>query len=472
MLPCIEKYKVYPSVYPADKEVDVTIIPTGRVHLFREDVEYKLTVTTVDCDFYGDNAGNQVEYTVKGEGGVLKFKHTVPGEGEHVIFLHFDPEKPPFPLYTYSLFEDLYKLRPMKGDLHSHSFRSDGLHDPVAIAGHFREQGYDFAVLSDHNRYYPSEEMIEGYNGVKLGFTPIRGEEVHAPGGSVLHVVHAGGRGSVTEMYMKNLEGFEKEIKVYEENLAGSVPDRYLGRYARSKWITDKVKEVGGIAIYAHPYWRPGQRKLYSTTDELAEIHLKSGFFDAYELVGGMGQIGNNRSLALWNKLTAEGLKISVVGSSDIHHIAPDSTFMYIYTVAFAEDRDADSIIDAVKAGRCVAVEATGEEPKCQYRCYGDFRYVSYAHFLLKYFFPELQRVCQNEGVLMYQYSMGEADPKLIELLAEHTEHWRSRFFGIEPPILPSKEILDFEDKWRAVQLDGPKTKGGSAFSDVVSMQI
>ena len=38
-----------------------------------------------------------------------------------------------------------------KGNLHTHTTESDGDADPAWVANWFKEHGYDFLVLSDHN---------------------------------------------------------------------------------------------------------------------------------------------------------------------------------------------------------------------------------------------------------------------------------------------------------------------------------
>jgi hypothetical protein len=72
--------------------------------------------------------------------------------------------------------------------------------------------------------------------------------------------------------------------------------------------------------------------------------------FDAYELVGGMGQAGVNLSVALWGDLRAEGLSIPVVGSSDVHSVSVTENFPGHFTLCFAETNENDAIIAAVSA--------------------------------------------------------------------------------------------------------------------------
>ena len=133
------------------------------------------------------------------------------------------------------------------------------------------------------------------------------------------------------------------------------------------------------------------------------------------------------------------------------------------FTICFAEKNENDSIIDAVRCGNSVAVESTGGEYEREHRCYGSLRLVSYAQFLLTYYFPELQRICQGEGVAMRTYAMGQATASLIECQVAQTENFVDQFFGRKAAILPSESIRAFEAKWRKVHLtQGPETKGSS----------
>ena len=60
----------------------------------------------------------------------------------------------------------------------------------------------------------------------------------------------------------------------------------------------------------------------------------------------------------------------------------------------------------------------------------------------------------------------------VITLQAEYAEKVADRYFGRLAPKLPDAQILAFEEKWRAVQLNGPITKGSAIDSDVVNRQI
>ena len=49
-----------------------------------------------------------------------------------------------------------------KGNIHTHTTESDGDADPDFVTRWYRDHGYDFLVLSDHNHRTILEHEIEG----------------------------------------------------------------------------------------------------------------------------------------------------------------------------------------------------------------------------------------------------------------------------------------------------------------------
>ena len=472
MLPTPVNYAIYPSVVRAGVESEIFIVPTEKAFLFVEDQEYKVTVIGVDNDEmdYKTCKSHQI-MMIKGHRGVLQFSFLFHSEQEYQIKIETMEPKLLGSVFLYALEEDLYALKPLKTDLHSHSFRSDGMRDPSAEAGHYREQGYDCFALTDHNRFYPGGEIDETFQGVKTEFFRIPGEEVHTPG-NIIHIVHVGGTKSVAAQYVNDTDGYLRETEEYKKKVPADIPAEYTERYAMAMWATDKIHEAGGLAIFPHPFWRPGKSSVNNVRYDFAKRLIKSGMFDAYELIGGMGQVGNNLSIALWGELRADGVKIPVVASSDVHKIEGKLYFPYLFTISFAKERNAESVLESIRKGMTVAVESTGSNYDLQHRCYGSYRLVAYAHFLLRQYFLPMQRICASEGVAMRAYAMGEADKQLIEVQAEFAAHFRARFFGQEPPVLPSDAMLEFEERWRDVQRKGPQTRGSSIATPPVTMQI
>src|SRR6185503_479300 len=64
-----------------------------------------------------------------------------------------------------------------KGNLHTHTLNSDGDSTPLEVATWYRERGYHFLVLSDHN-YLTDVSGLNAVVGGKERFRLIIGEEV------------------------------------------------------------------------------------------------------------------------------------------------------------------------------------------------------------------------------------------------------------------------------------------------------
>lgn len=463
MLPTPKIYSIWPSIVPANTESKMTIMANERAYLFHEGAKYQLALIAVNSDesYYKLFARKYID--VVAHDGVITFSFLFEKEQEYTILLNED-DKTIDTLHVYSLYEDLYCLTPLKGDLHSHSCRSDGLRDPAAHAGHYREQGYDFLALTDHNRFYPGGEIDEVYGSANTGLIRIPGEEVHSPGSSI-HIVHVGGRKSVADVYVNHRQDYEDAIQEYYKKVPDFVPDDLKERYGQAMWVTDSIHEAGGLAIFPHPFWRPKGSMTFNVFDEFAMMILKSGMFDAYELIGAMDLPDANRSVALWADLRSEGYPIKVVASSDVHAYGTSESFPFFFTICFAEKKEADSIVDAVRGGWSVAVETYGSDRTKQSRCFGSLRLVSYAQFLLKYYFPITQRLGAGAGVAMRAFAMEDADISLVEQHTALGEKFTARYFGRMEPKLPSPAIHAFEEKWRAIQQSGPKVRGSNVDS-------
>ena len=199
---------------------------------------------------------------------------------------------------------------------------------------------------------------------------------------------------------------------------------------------------------------------------------LESGLFDAYEVIGGMTKAQSNASVALWNDFRADGHKIPIVGSSDIHKLEKSIHFPHQFTICYAKERTPESVVNSIKEGMSVAVEGIGNEYDRFYHVYGSCRMVLYTQFLLKSYFYQMQLIAHGEGVAMREYAIGRADKSLVEAFAKQARSYRAQFFGKESIPLPTKEALEWEEKWRDVQRSGPLTKGSRVSAPPITMQI
>lgn len=453
-----QNYTVWPSLFPAHKTAHLTVTATEPAFFPKEKTAYRLRVNSVDNNAFNVYADGEKAFTwidVIPKDGKWEADFTFSEEGPYSVTLFAD-DKQLCRMEVYALEPDLYERRPLLGDLHIHSYRSDGARCPMAQPGHYRSEGYEFMYLTDHNRYAPSEEAQDAYEGVKLGLGIYRGEEVHTPG-SCVHIVHAGGSYSVADIYYNHPDVYEKGLEEARRRVPDSVPEECRERYARALWATDEIHKAGGLAIFPHPYWIPGKLNAYNVETDFAKILLKSGMFDAFELFGGVGELICLQEM-LYNDLLREGVSLPVVGSSDTHE--KTDLFNRRQTIVFAKEFSNEGIKEAIKSGFSVALRKDGYGEKINTSFYGTVRLTKYAIFLEKNYYNRLTEIVSGEGMMMRQYLVGECDGKLLSSLSERGNEFYARFSGKAAVPVPSAKILRKEKKWRRVQIKSPDGKG------------
>ncbi|MBM3212923.1 hypothetical protein FJZ33_11930 [Candidatus Poribacteria bacterium] len=212
------------------------------------------------------------------------------------------------------------KLRPYRGDLHIHTYYSDGRMSPIYMAVMGKKLGLDFASITDHRQYTPSLEAIEKAKKIDLDLLLFPGEELDI--GSA-HIVSVCASASVTEA-RGHQESYAKQLaEVAEKRLANTIMVDNLTKeqYAQAKWTVDKIHEFGGYAFLAHPYLISGNR--YDHNLPVYDQLLKDKIIDEVEVIGGFWPFqfeSNGLSVARYYEEAAKGHKIPIVGNSDTHY--------------------------------------------------------------------------------------------------------------------------------------------------------
>ena len=454
------RYMCFPAVLCVGKETEVTVVPRDNSRLFRKEKEYALAVVGLRDDQESYHEHIPLNYPCEVADGCLKFTFTPDREQEYSVrFAEKDGEEIKIALYAVK--EDLYALRPLKGDLHTHTWYSDGADGVTMTPADYREEGFDFFALTDHNRMYPSVLANDLYKDVKLGMHIMRGEEVHTPG-SLVHIVHIGGKESVCEKYIHDPVGYEAAVAEIAETME-HIPTQYRSRMAMAKWACENIRKAGGLAIFAHPFWCPNR---YNESEEFLEMLFDEKIFDAFELMGGIQPKLNNLQVALWQERMMRGNVLPVVGSSDSHnHDFASTGFGRRFTYVFAKANTTEAILEAIRNGYSVA----GELPmnsESEVRFYGTkLRLVLFAHFLFEHYFNETWRLCVGEGILMRRYAEGEDVGAALSALADTVENHYKKFYGMAPAPIVTAECRAFLDRAGEQQRTvGPETKGSSLF--------
>ena len=373
------------------------------------------------------------------EDGTFSFDFTPAEEGETTFQLYM--ERPDdaykFPVFScYALEEDLFKLRPFKGDTHVHTCWSGcgGMQEALPyVCSMARSRGLDFTFITDHSKIYPSFNAIRAMECFESDFKVYPGEETHVPyrwkaerdfvhNTSVvdgIHHVALGADRGVVEYTNDHFEEYTQYLEKRMNELDPSISEAQRKLMAGVDWLVEKIHEFGGIAVFAHPFWRHNNH--LNLPPRVREYIFDNGKFDAVEVIGlGSGErnansfAGNVECISyLHDKSVKLGRHIPVTGATDVHRAEP--LIGYQYTLAFAVENTLENIKDAICSGRTLACSSYPGENTF---FWGDFRLVRFAEFLRREFFPEHDERCAVEGKLMLQATRGEISVENVKAAA------------------------------------------------------
>ncbi len=456
----LENFDVWPKVFVEGKETEIHIRQLGCRPMFLPDTEYAAVICALEQgqpDFWPSTSDfRSLTLRTDAEGG-FTFSHTFTKEQQYLIrFLDENGRaKVQFPVYCVAA--DLAGRYPYLGDLHMHTTGSDGRQKPEVVCANYRRYGYDFMVISDHCRYYPSLDALAFYRGVPTELTIVPGEEVHLPDvkghHNAVHIVNFGGEFSINALVEDDaVEERGKDLSVrairtedvpdvmtvpeYEDTLWAyaegiEVPEGVEKvPYAMCKWVFERIHDANGLGIYAHPNWR---NNVYHVPESFTDYVMQQKIFDAFEVLGGeLYYEQNGFQTARYYEERARGNRFPVVGSTDSHSSLPSYEEAYIAaTIIFAPENERRSLIAAVKDFYCVAVDTISAE----FRLVGENRFIRYGCFLLKEYFPLHDELCWEEGRLMKQFAAGTPQEKeealaLLGAICGRVQKQREKYFA------------------------------------------
>ena len=436
-------YTVRPSIVRADTQTAIAIHPLGENAAFKPGLTYTVSIRAVDtAHAYYDDLPTAVYTCTPDDNGDLVVSHTFCGEQKHVILLTRPAEDMRSPYYeinnhrgrfgeniaptlaVYSLYPDLYGMRCYKGEVHCHTFDSDGIQDAMHTVGNYRSAGYDFMAITDHFTSFASEKAMRVFGNAPVDMTLMLGEEVHVPAESI-HIVHLGGRESINEYFRRHREEAYAEVAKIEADL--QLPEGINANdYAWRIFISRKAKEFGGLSYLTHPFWV--WSNVYFVGVPATKQLLRESVHDALDL----RDDDMEAAVALWAELRAEGIRIPVVGSTDSHRSNPDNPNLAAkggYTLVLAPDRSTASILAAIRDDRSLCVSTKSDE-----FVYGPFRLVKLARFLLDHYYPMYKKLCWGQGTILSEFpAEGAPNEELVTALAilnRRSEQFASEFFG------------------------------------------
>ncbi len=209
-----------------------------------------------------------------------------------------------------------------KGNLHTHSTRSDGTVAPEDVCRLYREAGYDFVALTDH--FLPAYDypIVDTTAWRSNGFTTLIGAELHAGATEI------GGKWHILAV------GLPLDFAPSSEETGPQ-----LG--------TARARATGAFVAAAHPGW-------YSLTEQ--DI-VSLGEVDAIEVYNGTAIDHNDRfdSWHVTDVLLGKGYRYDVYAADDFHGVTGRADFGRGWVWVKSEALTPAALLEALKAGRYYA---------------------------------------------------------------------------------------------------------------------
>ncbi|AKZ59553.1 putative metal-dependent phosphoesterase (PHP family) [Streptomyces ambofaciens ATCC 23877] len=213
-----------------------------------------------------------------------------------------------------------------RGNLHTHSNRSDGALSPEESLRHYRDAGYDFVALTDHFRAEYGFPVTDTRPLRTAGFTTLLGAELHAPrteAGPSWHIVAVG-------------------LPLDFAPLRPGETGPQLARRARN---------AGAFVGMAHP-----SASLLTAAD--AESLEAAHAVEVYNALSAREDRGD--SWHLTDVLLNRGHRLTVYAADDAHFQPQDPPGCAAWVQVRAESLDPDQLVAALKAGHFYS--STGPE--------------------------------------------------------------------------------------------------------------
>lgn len=211
-----------------------------------------------------------------------------------------------------------------RGNLHTHSDRSDGALPPAEVCRRYRAEGYDFLALTDHLIGLYGYPVTDTTGFRTEGFTTILGAEIHSgamANGEIWHILAVG---LPPDFGPPNAPDFTAR------------PDQESGPD-----LAARARAAGAFVAIAHPEW-----------SQLTEADAASlGAAHAVEVYNHGCAVGADRphGFHTLDRLLTAGRDLTLIATDDAHFTEPDHFGGWV--MVRAEANAPDALLAALKAG-------------------------------------------------------------------------------------------------------------------------
>ena len=180
-----------------------------------------------------------------------------------------------------------------RGNTHAHTLKSDGDSTPEEVAKWYKDNGYNFLFITDHETITPVEELNRLF-GAPGEFALFTAQEItDRTGGKPYHV---------------NALGINTVI----------MPNRGTAPVQNVQLNIDAVRKLGGVPQVNHPNF--GWALSAAEISQLKNVNLME-VFNGHPLVNNLGGGGSPSVEAIWDTVLTSGKMIFGIASDDVHSV-------------------------------------------------------------------------------------------------------------------------------------------------------
>lgn len=211
-----------------------------------------------------------------------------------------------------------------RGNLHTHTTRSDGALDPEEVCRRYQAEGYDFIALTDHFVGLFDYPITERSNPHNEGFTTIPGAELHSgamENGQLWHLLAVGLPRDFTPPDAPNFRPVKGSESAAE--------------------IAQRARDAGAFVTIAHPHW---SRMSEADAHSITAAH-------ALEIYNHSCAVDNDRgeSLMVLDHLLNQDRHVNLIAADDAHFKTPDHFGGWV--MVKAHENAPEALLAALKAG-------------------------------------------------------------------------------------------------------------------------
>ena len=211
-----------------------------------------------------------------------------------------------------------------RGNLHTHSTRSDGVLSPEEVCRRYRAEGYDFMALTDHFVGVYGYPIVDTVPMHAEGFTTILGAELHSgamANGELWHILAVG-----LPADFKPSDSPDFHPKAGQESGAE---------------IAARAVAAGAFVAIAHPQW---SGLTLADARTITAAH-------AVEIYNHGCAMGCDRpdGFSIADLLLTEGRRLSLIATDDAHFSEPDHVGGWV--MVKAERNEPGALLEALKRG-------------------------------------------------------------------------------------------------------------------------